>query len=182
MSNAAPAPDPTVIGARRPTPGAVPLHPMSLQKLVVLSISTLCFYQLFWFYRNWRVLRDEGGERITPWIRALFSALTAFSLFDDVESLGRRARVPVHWSPIPLGIAYFLLCTAWRLPDPYSLVWLASCVPLAWVQRTINEVNARCEQTREVDRSFTAWNWLAAAVGGTLLLLYVAGLFIAPEV
>jgi hypothetical protein len=182
MSTAVPDVDPATAGTRRPSLGAVPLHPMSPQKLVVLSLCTLGFYQLFWFYRNWRLVRDEGGEQVAPWIRTLFAPLTAFSLFDDVESLARRSRVPIHWSPIPLGIAYFLLSSAWRLPDPYSLVWLSSCVPLAWVQLGINEVNAQCERPKEVDRSFTAWNWLTVVVGGVLLLLALIGILFPPEV
>jgi hypothetical protein len=159
----------------------LPLHPMGLGKLAALSLCTFNLYQLVWFYRNWRLLRDEGGERVTPWLRALFAGFTSFALFDDVESLGRRNRVPIHWSPIPMGIGYLLLTASWRLPDPYWLVTLLSFLPPLWVQKSINEINSRCDQPKEVDRSFTGWTWLVIVLGGVFLFLALLGTFVPAE-
>ena len=52
-----------------------PVHPA---KLVALSFLTFGFYQVVWFYRSWRYVKKEEGEKIWVWPRALFAPLVYY--------------------------------------------------------------------------------------------------------
>jgi hypothetical protein len=53
---------------------------VSILKLVVMSTVTFNLYQIYWFYKNWR-LAKERGENVIPLLRTLFAVLFAYSLF-----------------------------------------------------------------------------------------------------
>lgn len=158
-------------GGTRPPLTALPLYSMSPTKLVLMATCTFGLYHVYWFYRNWRLLRREGGENIWPLPRAFFAGLTAYFLFEEVEEFGRRTRVPIHWSAGFLGLAFFLINAAWRLPDPYWLIAFLAPAPLVPVQRSINEINARAEEPKLVDAAYSGWNYAAIFLGGLFLLL-----------
>ena len=158
----APAPAPAPVQGIRDFPA----HAVSTTKLVVLSLVTFGLYEIYWFYRNWKLMRDRQGEAVSPFWRAVFSPLTAYSLFERIKGIegpGREA----GWGASGLAVAYLLTISAWRLPDPWWLVSLLSFVVLIPVQGTINEVAV--ERGLQVDRSFSGWNVMALVVGGVLL-------------
>ncbi len=41
-------------------------HIQPLYQLILLNLATFGLYTIFWFYRNWRDIRDFTGERISP--------------------------------------------------------------------------------------------------------------------
>ena len=43
-----------------------------LIKLVVMSLTTLGLYVLYWFYRNWKTIKLRGHDGIMPFWRAVF--------------------------------------------------------------------------------------------------------------
>ena len=55
-------------------------------KLGVLSILTLGLYELYWFYKNWKLARDEGGAKVRPFWRAIFAIFFAPSLFVRIHN------------------------------------------------------------------------------------------------
>ncbi|HEX6747783.1 MAG TPA: DUF4234 domain-containing protein [Longimicrobium sp.] len=149
------------------------LHPLAIHKLVLLSIFTLGLYELYWFYRNWKRVRARTGEDISPFWRAFFAPLWAYSMFEEVDRQALAQQMEVGWSSIALGAAYFLLSAAWRLPDPWSLITFVGFLPLLPVQASINAMAAR--RGVRADDSFDGRHYAAFAVGSLLLLLAVAG-------
>ncbi len=95
---------------------------VSTAKLVALSFCTLGFYSIYWFYRQWQAEGEEHDESDSAPFRAFFSVFTAYSLFSRIHAAlsldGDRPR----FSPGLYAVAYFVLVTAWRLPDPYGLL------------------------------------------------------------
>lgn len=167
-----------------PARAAVPeigLHPMSEVKLVVMALATLGFYELYWFYRNWRLRKQVRRSDVSPFWRTFFAPFFAFSLFEDVASEARELRVSRGWTPGEVGVAFFVLSLTWRLPDPFSLVSLFSFVPLVFVQRTINRVNERSANPAAVNARYSAWNIAGIVVGAVLLLLLLVGTFAPGE-
>lgn len=90
----------------------------------------------------------------------------------DVAANRRRT---LAIAPGLLGVAYFLLYVASRLPDPMWLVALFTFVPLLPVNSLLRRYH-RDEgmDTRALDR-FGVWHILAVVVGGLFLLLTVVG-------
>ena len=143
-------------------------------KLVVMSIGTLGLYQVYWFYQQWRRVRD-GGEDVRPLLRAIFGVLFCYPLFKRiVGSTGDVASPPV--GPGALAVVYILLSVSWKLPSPFDLLSLLSVLPLAAVQRLASAGAERDFPRDDPNRRLTGANWLAVAVGAAFLGLlgYVA--------
>jgi hypothetical protein len=155
------------------------LHPMAIHKLLLLDVCTLGFYKIFWFYRNWRRVRERTGKSLSPFWRSLFAPLWGFSFFDEVDDQARAAGVGFGWTPVALGLLYFVLSVAVRLPDPWWLATILTVLVLVPVQHTINALAAR----RDVrpDASFQAKHIAVCVVGGIFLVLAVLGTLLPPE-
>ncbi len=156
---------------------AFTLFPVASHKLATMSICTFGFYQVYWAYHQWERIRLNGDESLSPFWRALFAPVWAFHLFNHVEGIAADRHVHLRWSGGFLGLMYLVLTLSWRLQDPYSLLGLATFVPLVIVQRSINVLNA-AEQTKEdPNTSYTAANIVAIAIGGLLVLFAILGAF-----
>lgn len=46
-------------------------------KFILLSVITFGIYELVWFYRNWKFLKNEQNLKITPFLRTIFSTIFA---------------------------------------------------------------------------------------------------------
>jgi hypothetical protein len=158
-----------------PDPAAIALHPMDVTKLVVMSTATFGLYNLFWFYRNWTLRNVHRRREVWPLARAFFSALFAYSLFDDVAwEVARVGREPA-WHPGWMGLLYFILHALWRLPDPYWFLCFGAVIPLAVVQASINGANRACPAPLPVNDGYSALNLVGILLGGVLGVLSVIG-------
>ncbi|MBV9775056.1 MAG: hypothetical protein JO040_13975 [Gemmatimonadetes bacterium] len=175
---------PVVTATGSPSWAALPeigLHPMSEVKLALLCLATLGLYEPYWFYRNWRLRKQVRKSDVSPFWRAFFAPIFAFSLFEDVPSEARNLRVSVGWSAGEMGVAFLVLSAAWRLPDPYWLVTFLSFVPLVLVQRVINKANAKSTNPGPVNESYSVLNIVGIVLGGIILLLSIIGTLIPTE-
>lgn len=158
----------------------VALHPMSLGKLVVMSLCTMGLYELYWFYRNWYLQKAFRQEDVSPFWRAFFAPLFGFAMFRNVRNQAERNRLRVGWSAGGMGLLFLVLSGLYRLPDPYWLICLFTFVPILPVQRTINELNAASPRPAPVNAEYSMANMVGIAVGGLFLFLTVIGTFL-PE-
>jgi hypothetical protein len=153
---------------------------VSVLKLVVMSTVTLTFYQIYWFYRNWR-LAKERGEDVWPLPRAIFAVLFAYSLFKDVRHTGRSVSLTAAANASGLAWLYFFFQLTWRLPDPAWLIGLASVLPLALVQRDIARVHRALGFDPGVNDRFSWKNIVGIVVGSLFILLVIVGMFLPEE-
>jgi hypothetical protein len=136
-------------------------------KLVVMAIGTLGLYQVYWFYQQWRRVRD-GGEDVRPLLRSLFGVLFCYPLFKRiVDSTRDVASAPA--GPAALAVAYILLSVSWKLPSPFNLLTLLSVLPLAAVQRLASAAAERDFPRDDPNRRLTGGNWVAVVVGVAFL-------------
>src|SRR4051812_24345977 len=75
------------LGASLPIPPPMPIHVrpqaapepayhhVSPVKFIIYSICSLGLYNTYWFYKNWRYVRDRDGSNIRPFWRAIFSPI-----------------------------------------------------------------------------------------------------------
>lgn len=131
---------------------------VSKPKLVVLSLVTFGLYEIYWFYKNWMLVKIRTGQNIRPFWRAVFSVFFCYSLFKSVKQSANSLGIPCQMSPGLLACAYILLSAMWDLPDPFWLVGLLGFLPLVSVQGVINEVNAKAASTREQSSAYSLSN------------------------
>lgn len=60
---------------------------LPIWKLVVLSLITFGLYEIVWFYKYWKTIKDSNGEKISPFWRALFAGFSGFWLFPILENI-----------------------------------------------------------------------------------------------
>jgi len=113
-------------------------HHVSALKFSILSICTFDLYVLFWFYKNWKFVRQRDSIAIRPFWRALFSPLWCYSLCRDVSRAGGKIAAAAAGS---IAVSYFLFTASWRLPDPWWLISTFSFVPLLFLVREIDAIN-----------------------------------------
>jgi hypothetical protein len=91
-------------------------------KLAVMSVVTGGIYELYWFYKNWVLIKQRTGQDMMPFWRAFFAPLWAYSFFKQVSNSARVNNVPESMPIGLLAIAYFAIHATVRLPDPYWLI------------------------------------------------------------
>ena len=78
-------------------------------KLAVMSIATLNLYEIYWFYRHWKAVREHTGEEIKPFWRAFFAPLFCYSLFHRINDSARASGLSPLKSVSALSAAWILL-------------------------------------------------------------------------
>jgi hypothetical protein len=84
-----------------------------------MSLVTLGAYEVYWFYKQWKSVKEWTEASVHPVLGAIFSGLSGFWLFKRVEDAAREAGVRVGWSGAGMALAYLLLALLHRLPDPW---------------------------------------------------------------
>ena len=157
-----------------------PFFSVGTTKLAVMSVLTFGLYEIYWAYRHWRTLRDVGGQKVWPVPRSIFFPVVSYSLFHKISDAAQDAEVPATFSPAGLAVAVIAFALSSRLPEPYSLVSLASFLPLLPAQSAANEVNAKIAPLADPNTRFTLANFIWVVVLALLLVAAFAGTF-SPE-
>jgi hypothetical protein len=170
-----PRPDRTI------TAQAVPFFLVSRTKLAVMWLSTLGLYQVYWFYRHWKLTKLRTRSDIWPLPRAIFALFFTHSLLRSVRLAAAEADVEPSFKVQASAWGFIVLSLLHRLPDPYWLVTMLSFVPLLPVQHTINETQRRNAPTADMNSGFTLANWVVIAIGLVFWALVFVGLFVPEE-
>lgn len=62
--------------------------PASLLKLGVLSVYTVGLYEIYWFYKNWQLIRARERSNDSPFLRAFFALFFCYSCFARMRRQG----------------------------------------------------------------------------------------------
>ncbi|MEO8879943.1 MAG: hypothetical protein ABI446_06055 [Gemmatimonadaceae bacterium] len=148
-----------------------PYFPVSRQKLIVMSMTTLSIYQIYWFYRNWQRANARQGSGGSPFWRALAAPITAHGLFADVRTDAQSRFVAVGWSSAGLAVIYFALTLCCFLDYPWWTIALGSVFALLPVHTTMEAVNAKVAPSAPRNDGFSMMDGVAIAVGIALTIL-----------
>jgi hypothetical protein len=148
----------------------------SLVRLALLSVCTMGFFQLYWFYKNWQLIRLHEQPKISPAARTVFAILYGFSALAAIRRRGEVMGIKPRLHSILCAGAWTALTVASRLPPPYVLISVLSVVFLLPAQAHANRINLAAAGV-EPNGRFGAWGWLALATGGPVMLLAVIGSF-----
>lgn len=143
-------------------------------KLMVMCTVTLQFYTIYWFYKQWSMVKAREKSSIIPALRAIFAVLFVFPLFNRVRDAG----------PAGSGLNVAMLACGWVAT---SLLWkwsdwgwwlgLAAPMFLMPVQGVMNSLNASSGGDTAPNDRFSVLNWIAIVLGGGFLILAFVGMF-----
>lgn len=156
-------------------------YPVGLTKFLLLSLTTFSIFDIYWAYKNWVYVSNSRNQKMMPFVRAFFLGFTSFSLFASIKKDAEGAGVKVWIPGAFLGICFFILNGAHRLPDPYWLVTLASPIALLPARNAIEAMNKKHTGEALLNRKINGWQILLIVAGGILTLLGIVGTFFPEE-
>jgi hypothetical protein len=159
---------------------SLPFYCVSPAKLSILSFATIGLYELYWFYRNWALIRARSGRDISPFWRGVFAIFYCHALATTVDSAAKSVNVPERLRPGLVAAGYAALLVTQRLPDPWWLVCLFSFVPLIPIAVQIRRVHEAMRPGFEGMVGWGGWSLATLAVGGAFTSLLVAVSFGPP--
>ncbi len=156
-------------------------------KFLLLSILTFGLYFVYWFYQNWRQIKESDNSDIWPVPRAIFYIFFAHALLADVDKRVGEKAPDYNWNAMLIATAFVILTFVVNiisnvLPDQLVNFWtmLASFVLSAVTavvmlqgQKAINIASGDAGGT--ANRRITPLNVLWMTIGGLLwaINLYV---------
>lgn len=158
-----------------------PFFPTSILKLVLMSVCSFGLYELYWFYQQWRYVKEREEQGIHPFWRAFFTYFFCYRLFKKVRDYDQPA---LALSNLPAGLlatGWIVVTLMWRLPDPFWLVSYVAVVFLIPVQLRVNHINRVVAPDHDPNTRFNWANWLTLLLGGTLFILSLIGTFIQDD-
>ncbi len=147
----------------------------STLKIAALSLASMGLYPVYWFWQNWRAIKRETGGTQWPWARALFSPLWSFLCFSDLRDVAQSRRRQLAFAPAVLGVLFFVLNLAGRLPNGAALIALFGFVPLLPVNSLLRQYHHDEKVDMQRMDRFGVWHILLTLAGGAVLLLAVLG-------
>ncbi len=190
-SNPYATPGAPLMGSSR-APGE--FYVVSPRKLLILFFATSGLYAVYWFWRNWKQLRDARNLEIWPIPRGFFSIFFAHALNREIDEALGRARVSHTWSPSSVASIYVTFTVIGNIADrvasrlvvsPYlDLVSIACLIPIGYslvqAQAAANAASADLEGAG--NHSLTLANWAWVALGAVLWLLVLAAFLLPDEI
>lgn len=66
-------------------------------KLSLMSLTTGGLCQLYWFYRNWQIITPRYQTKLSPFWRAFFAPLWAFSMGSRFKEEAETRNIPLRF-------------------------------------------------------------------------------------
>lgn len=158
---------------------SLPIYfPVSITKFLVMHFCTLGVYQFYWFYENWKIIRERERTAISPFWRTFFAFIFCYALFETIRNSAASHKMPQLASPPVLATVWILLSMLWILPDPYWLASFLSIGLLVPIQQMANGINQSSAPNADRNDRFTAWNKSAIVIGGPLFIIGAIAAFL----
>lgn len=172
---------------------AAGFYVVSKKKLILLSAFTVGFYQVYWYYRNWKLQKLATGEKIWPVPRAIFSIFFVHSLFRAVNDKKEGGAVPREgWNHGRTATTIVILVIVSRLLDRLAsqsigspvtdLLALLILVPtIACFASAQTRINEACgDPEGESNNKLTVANYVWIVIGLLFWALVAIGIFVTP--
>lgn len=149
----------------------------SIAHFAFLCAISFGLYEIFWFYKYWKYIKERKQLNIAPVWRALFSIFFAYNLFQYIYSLAKEKGYKEMLSPGWLAFAYIALSLCWRLPEPLSLISVLSFVPIIQLQKACNYLWDNEEPMLKERTRFSIGEILLIVFGSIFWALVLIGMF-----
>jgi hypothetical protein len=165
---------------------------VSERKLLILAISTLGIYYVYWFYQHWKNQKLKYKENIWPVARSIFSIFFTHSLFNRIQGALTDAGKNFSWSPNLMATVFILFSIISDITNRlsrteaegefplFTLIGLLSLIPIIFsTYKAQQAANLACNDPLAKQNSqFTLANFLWIGLGVLFWLLMLFGLYI----
>ena len=152
-----------------------PFFVVSVLKLFVLSVCTFGLYEVYWFYKNWRLIKKRENSNIRPVARAIFSIFYCYQCLKRIRDFDTSAQIDGPLAAGRLATGWIVATLFQKLPEPFWLISLLAVVFLIPAQIHVNQINSIARPDHHPNRHFSLWNWVVVVCGSACLLLVTIG-------
>jgi len=166
--------------------GKVRYFQVSPARFIIFSLITMGIYDLYWCYRNWKLIRDQAQRKLSPFWRAFFAIFFIYDLFKTVQLSAQTKGWSSKYSAGTLAAGWIILRIlgnlSSRIPDAYLIGWilwyfsLVGFVFILPVLRCIKYVNESEGIGPREDNKFTAGQIIMLVLGCIFWLLFLLGM------
>ncbi len=142
---------------------------------VLLCIASFGIYEFYWFFNNWKLLKERKNLDIYQFWRAFFGVLFAYSLFKKIFSLAKEKGYDEQPSAGLITFSFIVLSILWCLGNPYWLISLLSFIPLIPVLNAVNFFWEQEQPNPSKRTQFSRGEIAVLIIGGIILLLAIIG-------
>lgn len=162
---------------------------VSSKKFLVLFITTMGIYCVYWFYKHWRQQKITQELKIWPVMRAIFSVFFTHSLFAYIDGRVRDARSDFAWSPGVMATIYVVFSIIASISDnlaanaigfPYTDFLGTGCLLFigSSMHRAQMAANIACGDSEGSENAnFTGLNFLWIVLGSLFWVAVLLGYY-----
>lgn len=153
---------------------------------VLLSIFTFSLYDLHWFYRTWKQLRDQENWDISPSWRLvgtfvpILNLVLIYDLFKHIRDYADAENCDGLFSPGWMLIGWIFFNALVYLPDPYWLISYLSIWPIGVIQNVLNAYWSKKQPTLAIRNNLSSRQIILLILGGIGWTLFIMG-YASPE-
>ncbi len=159
-------------------PAGALYFPVSLTKLLVMSLCTFGVYQAFWLFSQWYYVKDREKPAISLLLRVFFAIFFCYPLFRRIRATANAQNISPSFSPVGCATGWIIFALLAVSRSPLGLISPFSVLFLLPVQRTVNAINQAADPEHDRNNTFTVLNTAAIVIGGVLWLLVIVGLIV----
>ena len=159
------------------------------RKFYLLAVLTFNLYFVYWFYRNWRRIKERNNEDIWPPARAIFYIFFTHALFKNIDLKIKSLGKTFSWNPGVTATLFVVLSIVSNVVDrvassgtgepitDYIGLLSAPILPI-FLLSAQRAINFSCEDpTGSGNDKLTLANWAWMVFGGFWWLLVVFGIY-----
>lgn len=145
----------------------------------LLSVLTFSVYEIYWFYRNWKQLKNYKILEISPGWRTvgllipIYGLYLAYTQLRDIKDFSKTAGINKDYPPVMALFLWIAINALSKLPYPFMLLSMLSVLPLLMVQDTLNSCWEKVELDLPIRTRFTGGEIAIIIIGGIFLTLAV---------
>lgn len=165
---------------RSQTSEANTFYAVPVWKFLVLSVISAGLYPLYWFWYNWKLIRDQEKKEYSPILRALFSFLYFSDLARTVLRAAQAKQYPETYNPTLLAWGYFIgLIASFSGHVLGAIIAIMGFLTIIPVIRAMSYVNSHTEGSA-VQIKFTIAELIVTGVGILIWILNIQWAFTHP--
>ena len=163
---------------------------VSPKKFLILMLSTLGIYSIYWFYKHWAQYKAKHDDNMWPVIRGIFHVFFAHSLFDAIQTRLDQMKSEHFFSAGGTATFYVLFFIADRVinrlamkdigsptTDMMALIFLPLMTWMLYQAQVAANIASGCSDG-SANEKITAANAFWIALGVLYWGVYLLGLYV----
>ncbi|MCF6276691.1 MAG: DUF4234 domain-containing protein [Candidatus Magasanikbacteria bacterium] len=146
-----------------------------INNFILLSLITFGIYELVWFYRGWKLLKNKKKMNINPFWRAFFSPFYAGDFAKNFQEFLKDKDLKIEKSDSKnIGMIYFILSILYILPNPFWMISFFTFIPLLPLVKNMNRFY-KVENPKLKPKKFNWLQKILVVIGVVFLIIIFFG-------